>query len=79
MTVLEQVSYNISNYMLRIGHMFVEGCTVTIIVRHPTDHEADFIMTNDRLVEIHALVQRRIDAGTEQTSPVFKAREREIY
>lgn len=41
---------------------FQPGAKITVCVRTVGNSEADFLMTNDELIEVKALVERRIAA-----------------
>lgn len=45
-------------YMDRILELFKPGKKITILVRDPTDNEADFMMTNDQIPDLVAMLER---------------------
>lgn len=66
MSQAQLVGLMVSNHMNEIVDYFVEGAEVTVIVRIPGNDDADFMMTNDDLEQITALVQRRYSVQSDR-------------
>lgn len=62
MNDLNFVADKAMDYMDKISKFFKQPAEVTLIVRRPGFPEQDFMLTNDDLNEVIALVNRRINA-----------------
>lgn len=63
MSPLEQVQQTVAGHMDEILRLFKSGAKITVLVRAPGFPDRDFMMTDDDLTEIIAMVQRRQQAG----------------
>lgn len=59
MTVLDEVRDRVAQHMLEIVKLWKPGAKITVIVRTPTNDRADFLMSDDDLAQVVALVERR--------------------
>lgn len=60
---LERVRRDVGDLLYRASKHFKPGARMTIIARQPGKPEQDFVLTDDTLDEIAALVERRKEAG----------------
>lgn len=58
-SILEQVRNQVADHMTSILALFKPGARITVIVRTPTNDRADFLMSNDNLTSVAALIERR--------------------
>lgn len=56
--LMENMRFKIASRMQEIAAMFVPGCTVTVLVRHPADDQADVCVTDDEFTNLIAMLQR---------------------
>lgn len=56
---LEALRNEASDYLDRIRERFKPGVKVTLIVRRPGEPTQDFMLTDDDLQEVSALIDRR--------------------
>jgi hypothetical protein len=70
MTPLEMVQHDVSEYMDDIKRLFKPGVKIAVLVRTPGYPERDFMMTDDKIEELAAMIERRSQAerGLHQTS-----------
>ena len=59
---LAVVSMHIEVHLNDIARLFKKGAKLTLLVRAPSDDEADFIMTIDDITNIRAALDRRFGA-----------------
>lgn len=50
-----------ANKLEQISKLFVKGSKITLIVRQPSNDNADFILTDDQLPLAMAAIERRIN------------------
>ena len=58
---LQDVAESVQWHMNEMLKLFKPGRKITVLVRSPEQPTADFCMTNDDLVEVATMVQRRIE------------------
>jgi len=62
MSDLQYVQESVSDHMDEILALFKSGAKICVLVRTPHHPDRDFMMTNDHLDELAAMIQRRKDA-----------------
>lgn len=57
--LIDRVRENVAEQMVQILANFKPGCLITVLVRTPTNNEADFMLTNEiELDEVIRMVKR---------------------
>lgn len=59
---LQYIAADCSDHMSAVAKHFKAGAEVTLIVRAPGYPERDFMLTNDNLDEVAAVIERRKQA-----------------
>ncbi|WAJ27118.1 hypothetical protein [Jiella sp. R10] len=63
---LDRVRQQVAAHLDVIGHLFIPGAKLTILVRRPGEPDCDFLMTNDEMSEVAAMVARLSDDAGEE-------------
>lgn len=62
--LLSEVQEDVSRHMDEILRCFKSGAKITVLVRSPGYPDRDFVMTNDDLDELTAMIARRKAMGS---------------
>jgi hypothetical protein len=66
---LQYIANDCGDHMNAVAKHFKAGAEVTLIVRSPGFPERDFMLTNDDLDEVAAVIERRKKINTTRVSP----------
>ena len=58
MSRLREVQGEVAEHMEQIQRLFKEGAKITVLVRQPDKPEQDFLLTDDDLAEVGAMLER---------------------